>query len=89
MKSTIGRPRVLTDRQVVKILAWHEAVAAWRSMGTHLKSLRQLARELGVSPSTVLQVIHSRGAYKKSSPDLRDRELSERCRRPRRSRNLG
>jgi transposase len=86
MKNTIGRPRMLTDEQVAKILAWHEELSAWRAMGAHLKSLRQLARELGVSPSTVLQVIHSRGSYKKSSPDIRGSEVNQRRRRATRAR---
>ena len=59
---------MLTDEQVAKILAWHEELSAWRAMGAHLKSLRQLARELGVSESTIRQVIARRGRYKKPSP---------------------
>ena len=81
MKSTIGRPRALTDQQIAKILAWHEELTTWRAMGVHLKSLRQLAREFGVSPSTILQVIHSRGSYKKSPPDSPDQEVYEQRRR--------
>jgi transposase len=83
MKSSVGRPRRLTDEQVAKILAWHEEICAWKAKGAHLKSLRQFARDLGVSPSTVLQVIHSRGSYKKSSPDLRKPEAHEHWRRVR------
>ena len=86
MKSTIGRPRALTDKQIAKILAWHEELSAWRARGAHLKSLRQLAREFGVSPSTILQVIHSRGSYKKSSPDSPDSEAEAQRRRVTRGR---
>jgi IS30 family transposase len=50
LKSTIGRPRVLTQEQVDAILAWH---SAW----TALKTLRQLAKELGVHPSTAYNAI--------------------------------
>ena len=49
MKSTIGRPRKLTDRQVQIILAWHARYLVWRAYGKTLKSQRQLANEWGVS----------------------------------------
>ena len=49
MRSTIGRPRTLTDRQVKIILAWHARFLVWRALRKTLKSQRQLARELGVS----------------------------------------
>jgi hypothetical protein len=53
MESTIGRPRKLTDAQVRIILDWHTRYIAWRAVGRTLKSQRILARELGVSQSTI------------------------------------
>ena len=31
MKSTIGRPRALTDLQVAAILAWHAQILEWKA----------------------------------------------------------
>jgi len=45
MKSTIGRPRRLTDDQVSIILAWHKQILAW-------KALRGISRPSGISPVT-------------------------------------
>jgi hypothetical protein len=69
MKSTIGRPRRLTDRQVAAILAWHEQIRAWKVLRGILKTQRQLARELGVSPATISRVIARRGEFKQPSPE--------------------
>ena len=71
MKSTIGRPRALTDRQVKIILAWHVRYLIWRALRKMLKSQRELARELGVSQATISQAIRLAGEYKQISPDLR------------------
>jgi hypothetical protein len=68
MKSTIGRPRSLTDEQVARILAWHEQILALKSLRASLKTQRQLAAELGVAPATVARVIACRGQYKKPAP---------------------
>jgi predicted transcriptional regulator len=78
MKSTVGRPRRVTDEDIARILAWHAEVLAWRAMGAGLKSRRALAQELGISPSTVAYVISRRGQYKQPSPEKRDGELDER-----------
>jgi len=51
MKSTIGRPRKLADRQIRIILFWHSRYLAWSALGKTLRSQRILARELGVSRS--------------------------------------
>jgi hypothetical protein len=48
MKSTIGRPRRLTDAQVAMILAWHEQILALKALRATVKTQRQLALELGV-----------------------------------------
>ena len=61
MKSTIGRPRKLTDGDVKVILAWHARSLGWRQRGKELKSPRQLAREFGVSQSTISRVIRTAG----------------------------
>jgi hypothetical protein len=70
-RSTVGRPRRLTDRQVALILDEYARYLAWLALRTSVKSQRQLARELGVSQSTISLVIRSRGQYKQGSPDLR------------------
>jgi transposase len=72
MKSTIGRPRVLTDEQVRAVLDWHREVMAWRASGGALKTRKALALEFGVSPSTITRVIARRGEYKQRSPDERN-----------------
>lgn len=68
MKSTIGRPRRLTDAQVAIILAWHEEILVLKALRAAVKTQRQLARELGVAPSTVAHVIACRGQFKQASP---------------------
>ena len=70
----MGRPRRLSDADVARILAWHEARCAWRAAGASLLSRRSLAAELGVSMSTVSHVIACRGCYKLPSPERRDQE---------------
>ena len=69
MKSTIGRPRVLTDEEVAVVLAWHQEVMAWRRSGALIKTRAELASELGVSASTITRVIARHGEYKRESPD--------------------
>lgn len=64
MKSTIGRPRKLTDRQVRVILAWHMRYLFWRAFRKTLTTQRELARELGVSQATISHVIRIEGKYK-------------------------
>ena len=56
MFSTSGRARVLTDAQVRRILEWQR----------NRKTLRQVARENGVSHGTVYKVIHESERYKRS-----------------------
>lgn len=65
MYSTKGRPRQVTDAQVAAILAWHRS----------RKTLKQVARELGMPPSTVEYVIRRGGEYKQASPELRQVNL--------------
>jgi hypothetical protein len=80
MKSTIGRPRALTDRQVKIILAWHVRYLVWRGLGQTLKTQRQLARQLGVSRGTISHVIRIAGDYKQVSPECRTVEIKWRRR---------
>jgi transposase len=68
MKSTIGRPRALTDRQVKIILAWHVRYLVWKALGKTLKSQRELARKLQVSQATIGYAVRLNGQYKKASP---------------------
>jgi hypothetical protein len=75
MKSTIGRPRALTERQVKIILAWHLRYLVWRGLRETLKTQRQLARELGVSRGTISHVIRIAGDYKQVSPEYRAVEI--------------
>jgi transposase len=89
MKSTIGRPRRLTDEQVSVILAWHEQLLGWKALRGALKTQRQLAQELGVSTATISRVIACRGQFKQPSPERRAVALSERGRRLARLRARG
>jgi hypothetical protein len=68
MKSTIGRPRLLTDKQVELILAWHRQILSLKALRASLKTQKQLAAELSVAPSTVARVIACGGHYKKPPP---------------------
>ena len=67
-KSTVGRPRALTDAQVRIILVEHAKFTAWRLLRQNLKSQRQLAREFGVSQGTISYAIRSQGQYKQAAP---------------------
>jgi DNA-binding MarR family transcriptional regulator len=68
MKSTIGRPRRLTDEQVARILSWHEQILALKALRATLITQRELAEDLGVAPATIARVIACGGQYKKRSP---------------------
>ena len=71
MKSTVGRPRVVTDEKVAKILAWDDA-------RRRLKTRKELALELGVSESAIGHVIARRGQYKQPCPERRQSEVIKR-----------
>ena len=70
-KSTVGRPRALTDRQVEVILAEHAQFLAWRALRQTVKSQRELAGEFGVSQATISLAVRSKGDYKQPSPERR------------------
>jgi hypothetical protein len=89
VKSTTGRPRLLTDRQVALILLEHVRFAAWRTLRKTVKSQRQLAQELGVSQATISHVIHLHGEYKQVSPERRATEMKRRRGRLARLRTRG
>jgi hypothetical protein len=80
LKSTIGRPRVLTLLQVRRVLAAHARFLAWRALRRTVKSQRQLAEQFGVSPATISLVIRSHGRYKQPPPERRVAELLRRHR---------
>lgn len=71
MNSTVGRPRKVTDAQVAAVLGWHAS----------RKTLKQLARELELSCTTVQWIIQYKGQYKQPSPELRAAAFSQRRRR--------
>ncbi len=77
MKSTVGRPRSLTDEKVAKVLAWDEA---WRDARVRLKTLKEFALELQVSQKTIRRAIEGRGEYKQPSPERRESAVAERRR---------
>ena len=81
MKSTIGRPRALTDRQVAAVLAAHARFLAWGALRKTVKSQRELAHEFGVSQATISLAIRSKGQYKQVSPEKRASELQRRRRK--------
>jgi hypothetical protein len=67
-RSVLGRPRALTQAQIDTILAWHDSRV----------TLKQLAVSLGVSTSTVVHAIESRGShYKQAPPEEREQSLKE------------
>ena len=68
-KSTLGRPRTVTDAQIREILAWHAAK----------RTNRQKAQELGISLEVLAYVIRTHGeGYKQPSPESRTRNLTTR-----------
>jgi hypothetical protein len=80
LKSTVGRPRALTDRQVRQVLAAYARFLAWKALRRTVSSPRQLATEFGVSRATIRLAIRSRGRYKQASPERRAEELRRRRR---------
>jgi len=73
MKSTIGRPRTLTDTQVQVILVHHARYLAWKAQRLTFKTQRELAREFGVSQATITRAVRIKGEYKQLSPKERAR----------------
>jgi len=66
--SAKGRPRLLGEREIARILGWH----------SNRMTLKDLARELKVSEATVRGVIRSNGQhYKQPPPERREEVLRE------------
>jgi hypothetical protein len=80
MKSTVGRPRLVTDEQIARILAWHDDFLEWMAQRESLLTVRELARELGLSSGTIYDVIRTRGEFKQASPENRRAECERRHR---------
>ena len=59
--SVVGRPRRLRESQIALILDWHR----------NRTSMRELARQLRVSESTIRNVIRTQGAGCKQPPPER------------------
>jgi DNA-binding MarR family transcriptional regulator len=72
MKSTIGRPRSLTEKQIKLIRAWHVRYLVWRALRRTVKTQREIAQEFGVSQSTVNRIIRRGADYKRGFPEVRD-----------------
>ncbi len=89
MKSSMGRPRLLTDEQVELILAWRADVEAWKAQGRRLKTRKQLAKELGVSETTVWNVLEHGGRFKQADPAERSKALRDRRRQMQTLRRAG
>jgi hypothetical protein len=77
-RSTIGRPRALTDAQVEIILAERTRFLDWQALRQTVKSQRELAREFGVSQATISLAVRSKGNYKQPSPEMRAATLAAR-----------
>ena len=60
--STLGRPRKLTDAQVVKVMAWFALPRPGRP------KMLTLALDFGVALGTIQHCIEIRGRYKKAGP---------------------
>jgi predicted DNA-binding protein (UPF0251 family) len=56
--STCGRPRILTEKQIEEIRAWH------RSKLTNA----QMAARYGIARTTLERILHGMGGYKQATP---------------------
>jgi hypothetical protein len=71
LRSTVGRPRTLTDQQIGTILEEYANYLAWRALRQTVMSQRDLARAMGVTPATISYAVRLQGKYKQPSPDRR------------------
>lgn len=88
MKSTVGRPRRVTDAQIRIILAWRAELVELKAARNAVKTTRQLARELQLSTATISDVIRRHGLFKQPSPEQREAALRHRRATLRRLRDL-
>jgi hypothetical protein len=84
LRSTVGRPRTLTDQQIGTILEEYANYLAWRALRRSVMSQRELARAMGVSPATISYAVRLQGNYKQASPDRREANTKHRWRALRR-----
>jgi len=84
LRSTVGRPRTLTDQQIRTILEEYANYLAWRAVRRSVMSQRDLARAMGVSPATISYAVRLQGKYKQASPDRRQANTKNRRRALRR-----
>lgn len=84
MKSTVGRPRRATDEQIKFILNWYVEYTAWLATRPKIPTQTALAKRLGLSITTVNEIIHRSGRYKQTSPEDREAEKTRRRLRMRR-----
>jgi hypothetical protein len=84
LRSTVGRPRTLTDQQIGTILEEYANYLTWRALRRSVMSQRDLARAMGVSPATICYAVRLQGKYKQASPDRRQINTKRRHRALRR-----
>jgi hypothetical protein len=71
-RSTLGRPRTVTDAQVQEILAWH----------ANRQTIDEKARQMGLTKNVIAYIIRTGGSYKQPSPEQRATNLvNDRARR--------
>jgi hypothetical protein len=78
IRSTVGRPRTLTDQQIRTILEEYANYLVWRALRRSVMSQRDLARAMGVSPATISHAVRLQGKYKQPSPDQRQANTKDR-----------
>jgi hypothetical protein len=84
LRSTVGRPRTLTDQQIRTIMEEYANYLAWRALRRSVMSQRDLAHAMSVSPATISYAVRLQGKYKQPSPDRREANTKRRQRALRR-----
>jgi transposase len=80
LRSTVGRPRRLSDQQIKEVLEQYANYLAWRALRDSVMSQRELARAMGVSSATISYAVRLQGKYKQPSPDRRQTNVKHRRR---------
>ncbi|MEJ1961059.1 MAG: hypothetical protein WDO56_05720 [Gammaproteobacteria bacterium] len=66
-----GCPRSTRDIELlIRIRKWHRALSKLLAARARIESMRGLAREFGVSDTTIGRVARCNGEYKQASPEL-------------------